>query len=237
MSQLKRKLITLGLALLIFSPWQTVLPASSTYRGNVFVEMMLKMMEIMVEIIDQDPEYSKMPYPMSSQYFNPYFNPALGMQPFYGSPWSNMAQKYAYQQMLTPFDPSSTGQFFGNPPFMPQNPTQAVIPFLPDSGPAPTAPLHLKYMPHWIEGRWIASDNMILEVWQGEFKMYYRNRPSEVRGGLIRLKDRWLAIHEQTRQITRQFEYAIEDDKLVLKDLDGNVMLFHRSQNWGNPLR
>ena len=237
MSQLKRKLITLGLALLISAPWHTVLASSSSYRGNVFVDMMLKMMELMVEIIDQDPEYSKYPYPLSNQFLNPYFNPAFGMQPFYGSPWSNMAQNYAFQQMLTPFNPATAGQYFGNTPFMPENPAQAVIPFLPDSQPSVPAPVHLKFMPHWIEGRWISTDNMILEVWQGEFKMYYRTRPSEVRGGLIRLKDRWLAIHEQTTQITRQFEYAIEDDKLALKDFDGNIMLFSRSQNWANPLR
>ncbi len=222
MSQLKRKLITLGLALLICCPWHSASAASSSYRGNVFVEMMLKMMEIMVEIIDQDPEYSKMPYPMPYQFMNPYFNPTQ----------FNPAQFNPAQ-----INPFQAGQFFGNTSPNPYLPNQAVIPFLPDAQPSVTAPVHLKYMPHWIEGRWISTDNMIMEVWQGEFKMYYRTRPSEVRGGLIRLKDRWLAIHEQTRQITRQFEYAIDDDKLALKDADGNMMLFYRSQNWANSLR
>ena len=78
---------------------------------------------------------------------------------------------------------------------------------------------------------------MIMEVRRGYFKMYYRDTPRQVRGGLIRLKDKWLAIYEKTHKITRQYEYAYQDERLALRDLKGNLMLFKKMPDWGIPLR
>ena len=88
---------------------------------------------------------------------------------------------------------------------------------------------------HWIEGKWLSSDGMILEVRQGQFKMYYRHAPQHVRSGLIRLKERWLAIYEKSHQITRQYEFAHKDGNLVLKDNNGRLMLFKRLIDWSTP--
>jgi len=187
-------------------------PAASpatNYRGNLFLEMMLTMMKIM-GFIDRDDDYYDQPYPNFNQF--PYIQPYAGNNPMLpGSGWTGTMppQGLAGSQYGVPYLPQYFNQY--------------------RSG--------RRYKPHWIEGRWAASDGMIMEVSQGEFKMYYRDAPKQVRGGLIRLKDHWLAIYEKTQQISRQYEFAFEDDRLALRDADGNLMLFMRLQDWPITLR
>lgn len=218
------------------------LQAANSLRGNVFLEMMLAMMDFM-GFIDRDRSYYNQSYPNYNQY--PY------SQAFPGTgPWQSTAQALAWQQMLggsNPVSPgagmspfSGPGNWSGMGGFPGVSGPQAVIPYLPEYFNQQQniyQPGKPAVKTHWIEGRWIANDNMIMEVRQGKFIMYYRDDPKQVRGGLIRLKDRWLAIAEQTRKITRQYEYAYKNDVLVLRDTNGNLMLFKRLTDWPVPLQ
>lgn len=239
--------------------------AAQTLRSNVFLEMMLAMMDFM-DLIDRDRDYERLPYPNYNTFLPtmPYSSAGLGGQ----NPWQSYLQAMALQQMfnsaypgmfpgtipglgsgfgsgmpggINPFgvtSPWSLGGFggpvdsFGNwNPLANQDQGHAIVPFLPEffaeQGLTPPKP-----KTHWIEGRWVAGDNMIMEVERGRFVMYYRDRPEQKRDGLIRIKDRWLAIAIQSHKITRQYEYAYKDDLLVLKDSDGNMMLFKRLHDW-----
>ena len=177
---------------------------------------MLAMMDIM-GMIDYERDYYNQPYPNYNTM--PY---ASGYYPYQFPP-----QSLAWQQIIS-------GGYPGG--------TQAAIPYLPKYfGQFPGqwqnlySPQNPAYRKHWIEGRWVARDNMIMEVENGKFIMYYRDDPKQVRGGLIRLKDRWLAIAEETRKVTRQYEYAYRKDVLILRDEDGNMMVFRRLTDW--PIR
>jgi hypothetical protein len=219
MPKLDKKFPVILFAVLIFcSPLSGY---GKDIRGNIFIEMMLTMMEIM-GFIDDDDDYYSQPYPSYSQF--PQFS-QWGM----GNSWQSMPQALAWQQMMGGAYPGMPGLSpFGN-----QVAPGAVIPYLPGYGPQP-APV---YKPHWIEGRWIANDGMIMEVNQGRFKMFYRHSPKQQRSGLIRLKDKWLGIYEPSQQFARQYEFAYKDDRLVLRDIDGNLMLFKRMTNWLVPLQ
>lgn len=207
--------------------------ASASVRGNLFVEMMLTMMEIM-GFIDRDDDIYGQDYPLPGQFFMPGLGmPGMGMP---GANWSSWPQTMAMQQPWGGY-PGSMMPGMGAPNWSPsawnpsaRNQQSARIPFLPGYNPAK------KYQSHWIEGRWYTSDGMIMEVYQGRFRMYYRQQPEEVRSGLIRIKDRWLGIYEESRQFLRQFEFAYKDDRLVLRDPDGNLMLMRRMTNWAIPL-
>ncbi len=194
---------------------------SASTRTNVFLEMMLAMMEIMGMINRDRDNYYSQPYPV--------------ITPGYNDQWQNAMQMLALQQMLN-------GNAAGMNPLMGMNNLSAlnglplsgnnsgnIVPFLPD------LPTKTPATQHWIEGKWRSSDGMIMEVRQGQFKMYFAHTPQEVRGGLIRIKDQWLAIYERSRQITRQYEFAYKDNRLVLKDPNGNMMLFKRMTNWAVP--
>lgn len=218
--------------------------ATKYYRGNIFLEMMLAMMDLM-GIIDYERDYYRQPYPNFNQY------PA--------SPWSGYnslqspAQAMAWQQMLsggypgfpgssglmmpgaTPWANPMAGNNWGGLGILPGTTPEAVIPYLPQYFNQYQPNTHARS--HWIEGRWLANDNMVMEVRQGKFTMYYRDRPDQVRGGLIRIKDHWLAIAETTRKIVRQYEYAYKKDLLVLRDSDGNIMFFRRLTNWPLTLK
>jgi len=198
--------------------------ASTNYRGNLFLEMMLTMMDFM-GIIDYDRDYNDS-YPNFRNY-------SSGMSPYGFNPWSSPVSSMAWQQAFNNIAPGWAGAAMPSPDnFGSWSPSpQAVIPYLPEySDQHQTRPRSHK--PHWIEGRWIANDSMIMEVSNGHFVMYYRDNPRQVRGGLIRLKDKWLAIAETKRKITRQYEFAYKKDMLALKDSQGNLMLFRRLQNW-----
>lgn len=221
----KRILALVILAVAATSPAQ----ATTYYRGNVFLEMMLAMMDVM-GIIDYERDYNDT-YPN-------FRNFSYGMSPYGFNPWSSPVSSMAWQQAFNNVAPGWAGDALPSPgSFESWSPSpQAVIPYLPEYFDQYRTGSRA-YKPHWIEGRWIANDNMIMEVSNGRFVMYYRDNPRQVRGGMIRLKDKWLAIAETTRKIIRQYEFAYKKDKLVLKDSDGNLMLFRRLPNWPLPVK
>jgi hypothetical protein len=225
MPQLEKKYQALIFALLVFcAPFNT--SAASYSRDNIFIEMMRTMLEIM-GVIDDDDDYYNQPYPSYNQF--PFFNYQGWSPQGTTTPWQSMPQAMAWQQMLS-------GGYPGLPGYNPlagQLDQGAVIPYLPgyQSGKAPA------YKPHWIEGRWAASDGMIMEVRQGKVKMFYRHSPDQVQSGIIRLKEHWLGIYFPAQQFARQYEFAYKDDRLALRDIDGNLMLLKRMTNWAIPLQ
>ena len=222
-----KRLPALLLCLLLVLP-VTESQAAVNTRTNLFLEMMLTMMEIM-GMIDRNDNYYNQPYPVMTPGLN---NFSQGMQNPMGNQWQSALQMLALQQMLSNYGGAMAlpGNFAN--PNSGLLPNQTAIPFLPE---------YFNQTPqtsrHWIEGKWQSSDGMIMEVRQGQFKMYYRHLPREVRGGLLRIKDKWLAIYESSHQITRQYEFAYKDDRLVLKDTSGNMMLFKRMTDWAMPLQ
>ena len=236
------KIIAILLAMLItISPIQ----AANNIRGNLFIEMMLTMMEIMGFIDDKDDYYSQ-PYPSFNSFnglnsfgygnfaypgFSNFSMPGNGWQSPTQSATQSAAQSLtgalAMQQMMGGGLP---GIGLGN---------STPIPFLPGYAPPGLAmgSSSGQFKPHWIEGKWQTNNGMIMEVKQGQFKMYYRQAPNQFRGGLIRIKDKWLGIHEKSQGITRQFEFAHKDGRLVLRDTNGNLMLLKKMTDWMIPLR
>ncbi|MGD2119570.1 MAG: hypothetical protein PVG66_14510 [Chromatiales bacterium] len=176
------------------------------YRGNLFLEMMLTMMEMM-GFIDRDNYYSNQPYPnyntfAPNLYGYGFSNPWQGGMP--GAGWNSLPG-------LTPLNSMNA---FGNPwDVSSLQPGQT----------------------HWIEGRWQAADGMLFVVQQGQFRMFYPQWPQETRSGLIRIKDRWLAIYEQQSHSSQQFEFAYQDEYLVLSDEYDNMMLFRKLFDWPMP--
>jgi len=219
-ANINKKLSALLLALVLLFSSLTSVAAVNT-RSNLFLEMMLTMMEVM-GFIDRDRNVYNQTYPSLNSL--PYGSSMMG------NPMQNWLQTMALQQMLSgAANPALYGGML-TPGLAGLPGNQATIPFLPEY-------LNQQAKTHWIEGKWRSRDGMIMEVHHGYFKMYYPNRPREVRGGLIRIKDRWLAIHEKSRNFTRQFEFGYKDDRLVLKDTNGNLMLFKRMTDWLNPLQ
>ena len=225
MPQLEQKYQAIIFALVVFLvPLNT--SAASYSRDNIFIEMMRTMLEIM-GIIDDDDDYYFGPYPSYNQF--PYLH-YQGLNPRgAANSWYSMPQALSWQQMLSSGYPGLPG--WNTRPG--QMTPGAVIPYRPGYNPG-KAPL---YKPHWIEGRWVATDGMIMEVRQGEVRMFYRHSPNQVRSGIIRLKEHWLGIYFPARQFARQYEFAYKDDRLALRDIDGNLMLFRRMTNWANPLQ
>jgi hypothetical protein len=225
MPQSEQKYQAILLALLLFcAPLNT--SAASYSRDNIFIEMMRTMLEIM-GVIDDDNDYYNQPYP-SYNHFPSFYYPGLASQGM-GNPWQSMPQALAWQPMLSGGYPGMPGL---NP--IPGYPASgAVIPYMPGYKPGKSP----GYKPHWIEGRWVASDGMVMEVRQGEVKMFYRHAPDQVRSGIIRLKEHWLGIYFPSQQFARQYEFAYKDDRLALRDIDGNLMLFRRMTDWAIPLQ
>jgi hypothetical protein len=225
MPKLDKKLQAILFAMLIFCIPLTSY-AAKNIRGNIFIEMMLTMMEIM-GFIDDDDDYYSQPYPSYNQF-------PLFTQPGLGNSWQSIPQSMAMQQMMGGGYPGMSGlngfNAFGGGGQSSHGP---VIPYLPGHSPNSRQ----VYKPHWIEGRWIANDGMIMEISQGQFKMFYRHSPQQQRTGLIRMKDKWLGIYEPSQQFARQYEFAYQDDKLALRDVHGNLMLFKRMTNWLIPLQ
>jgi len=225
MPQLEQKYQAVIFALLVFcAPLNS--PAASYSRDNIFIEMMRTMLEIM-GVIDDDDDYYNQPYPSYNQF--PLFNHQGWSPQGTVNPWQSIPQAMAWQQMLSGGYPGLPGY---NPLAGQINPG-AVIPYLPGYQPGKGS----VYKPHWIEGRWVASDGMIMEVRQGKVKMFYRHSTDQVRSGIIRLKEHWLGIYFPARQFARQYEFAYKDDRLALRDIDGNLMLFKRMTNWAIPLQ
>ena len=214
MPQSKKKYLAIIFATLVFCIPPAV-SAASYSRDNIFIEMMRTMLEIM-GVIDDDDDYYNQPYPSYGQF--PFFYAPGSLYPGSGNPWQSMSQALTMQQMMPGSYPGAGG---------------ATIPFLPGYGYGKTP----AYKPHWIEGRWYARDGMIMEVRQGQVKMFYRHSPNQVRSGIIRLKEHWLGIYFPSQQFARQYEFAYKDDRLALRDIDGNLMLFRRMTNWMIPLQ
>jgi len=225
MPQSEQKYQAMIFALLLFcAPLDS--SAASYSRDNILVEMMRTMLEIM-GVIDDDDDYYHGPYPSYNQ-FPFYFYQGMNPQDTFNS-WQSLPHAMPWQQML----PGAYPGMPGVDSYSGQIAPGAVVPFLPGYKPG-KAPI---YKPHWIEGRWIASDGMIMEVQQGTVKMYYRHSPNQVRSGVIRVKEHWLGIYFPARQFARQYEFAYKDDRLALRDIDGNLMLFRRMTNWAIPLQ
>lgn len=220
-NSIRNRVVMLSL-LLILSCSSPVTQATTTYRGNIFMEMMLAMMDVMGLINYERNSYNQ-PYPN----FN---SPAYGTSPYNFNSWQQMpGGGFGPGGWSSWANPGNLAGIGGN---------QATIPFLPEYfNQNPWQAGNPAARTHWIEGRWVANDNMIMEVRQGKFVMYYRDNPEQVRSGLIRLKDRWLAIAEETRKVSRQYEYAYKKDLLALRDTHGNLMLFRRLTDWPVPLR
>jgi len=215
MPQSEQKYQAIIFALLLFcAPLSS--SAASYSRDNIFIEMMRTMLEIMGVIDDDDDDYYYGPYPSYNQ-LPFYLYQGMDPQGTFKS-WQSMPQALAWQHVQPGGYPGMPGM--NN--YSGQMTPGAVIPYLPGYKPG-KGPV---YKPHWIEGRWFASDGMIMEVRQGKVKMFY-----------IRVKEQWLGIYFPARQFARQYEFAYKDDRLALRDIDGNLMLFKRMTNWAIPLQ
>ena len=78
-----------------------------------------------------------------------------------------------------------------------------------------------------LDGDWEDSFGNILSIGNDRFRISQsQDRYSE--GYLLREKDRIISLRTRNSNIKRYYEYALQDNKLVLRDSSGNLLLFRR---------
>jgi hypothetical protein len=77
-----------------------------------------------------------------------------------------------------------------------------------------------------IDGYWYSSNGETLQIQGNRFRLTSTdNRQLE---GLIQTRDNYLAMHNPLNQVTNLYEYAYDNDRLVMKDPQEQLFLYRR---------
>jgi hypothetical protein len=77
-----------------------------------------------------------------------------------------------------------------------------------------------------LEGVWQGNSGEVLLIRDGQFRLY-ASRDNYNDGRLTVRGDR-LALGDPNTGVTREYEYAAHEDRLVLRDSNGNLLLYRR---------
>ncbi len=197
-------------------------PAQVT--NNPFIEAMRTMMRMM-GMLNDDPRPWLNPFisapatpawpvgPMSPGGMSPYAmmapGMASGMTP--GMPLNGMGQYYQQSQNWMRQLPMRQGAWGGL--------EQA----LPGTGSASA-----EEKTDTPEGKWRGSNGEWLIIARGMFRLYVsRDRYVE---GDVRFADRWVSFRNNDNQTVKTYEFAVRDGRMILKDEDGNLLLFKQQR-------
>jgi hypothetical protein len=79
-----------------------------------------------------------------------------------------------------------------------------------------------------LDGKWQSNSGEVMVIDNGQFRIY-RSR-SEYRDGRLRLHGRsLLSLQDLNSGNSMEFEYALQNDRLALRDQRGNLLLYKRS--------
>ncbi len=126
---------------------------------------------------------------------------------------------------LYPNPPASQGWWQLQPPASAPNRFGAPSAWWPGIG-ASAVPHGLSQL----EGDWQGRTGEILSIKKGHFRIY-RN-PSQMRQGRIRLLSRHKMLLHSSANSSIEYEYALNNDRLVLRDPGKNLLLFRRKGSW-----
>ena len=84
-----------------------------------------------------------------------------------------------------------------------------------------------------LEGTWMGRNGDYLVVHGVEFHLFAS--PEHVIGGLFRIEGDSLALMNTETGITRLYEYAMQEGRLVLRDRDGQILLYKRISRYPFP--
>ena len=87
------------------------------------------------------------------------------------------------------------------------------------------APLHPRGTP--LDGAWQGNSGEILLVRDGQFRLYATR--DTYKDGRIAVQGNRLVLADPRSGISREYEYAAHEDRLVLRDDNGNLLLYRRA--------
>jgi len=79
-----------------------------------------------------------------------------------------------------------------------------------------------------LDGMWLGLSGERLQFQGGNF--YLQAADGRQISGAVQVRERMLALHQPKFNLTMVYEYAIQDNKLALRDRQGNIMLYRRVQ-------
>lgn len=238
---MKRLIPLLAAGLLLFGS----LDAGSQTSGNRYgrmAESMLDMMDAFTSAYQKRQGSPSMPqrqrpqgglsWPQSVNPGSMPWTQGMTMNPWssmYSMPFSQGTSPWNMVNPMTganPFGMTSPGSMpWQQMPMMPgaeqMNPFQESFPQGPfDGGGFPAAGSLL-------EGRWQGRAGEIFEVHGNRFRIY--QDPQNYREGIIeQIDDRRLSMRDPESGVTREYEYAVNQGRLVLRDTAGNLMLYRQ---------
>ena len=77
-----------------------------------------------------------------------------------------------------------------------------------------------------LDGNWQGRTGEILAIRSGRFRIY--QSPERYHEGLIYFDEKHLALRQAKAGVTHQYEYAEEGGRLVLRDTQGNLLLYRK---------
>ncbi|HEB95323.1 MAG TPA: hypothetical protein ENI96_02690 [Sedimenticola thiotaurini] len=78
-----------------------------------------------------------------------------------------------------------------------------------------------------LDGRWQGRSGEILEVRDGRFRIY-QDADSYREGVIDRVDDSHLSMRDPASGVSRDYEYAVNEGRLVLRDDAGNLLLYRQ---------
>ncbi len=209
-----------GTLLLILCLINPAAPRAAQATNNPFIEAMRTMMRMMGMLNDD-------PYP----WLNPFTStpttprwPVNPMNPGGISPYGMMMPGMA-SGMLPGMPLNGVGQYYQQGRnWMRQMPMQqGALGGLEQALPGASSAL-MEDKSDTPEGKWRGSNGEWLIIARGMFRLYVsRDRYVE---GDVRFTDRWISFRNNDNQTVKTYEYAVRDGRMILKDEDGNLLLF-----------
>ena len=80
-----------------------------------------------------------------------------------------------------------------------------------------------------LDGIWQGRTGDILMVRDGHFRIYVSR--DRYRQGKLRFKGDTLYMHDPRTNTTKKYEYATQKGRLVLRDAEGQLLLYRRLRN------
>lgn len=77
-----------------------------------------------------------------------------------------------------------------------------------------------------LNGTWLGNSGERLQIQNTNF--YLQAADGRQISGILKVRERMLALHQPRYNLTMLYEYALQDNRLALRDRMGNLLLYRR---------